>query len=158
LLREESASYGDLLKVTYGDQQVKAPTIVNVSLTNAGSKDIPSEAFDDGRPIVVDIGVNILAELPATGDPLPEGKVQISGSRLTVGPWLIRAKGWISTALMADGVPQAIQIENPLINGDISSGLKDQTTSESYYASMPQSSEATDSLSRRIAHYLGLVE
>ena len=125
-LLSDGTSYRDLLKVSYRDQAVKAPTIVSVTLYNAGKRDIPSSSFDDERPFIVDIGVNILAKLPTNDDPLieeghplPEEKVQIDGSRLAIGPWLIPARGFVHTVLLVDGTPEDVRAESSLINVDV---------------------------------------
>jgi len=126
-LLAESNSYGNLIKVTYGDKAVKMPTIVLIWLYNTGRTDISSSSFDDSRPFVVDIGVNILANIPATdGESLPEDKFRIDGSHVMIGPYLIDAGAWIVTTLLVDGIPENVQMKNPLVNTDVTKEVANQ--------------------------------
>ncbi len=119
-LLTEGNSYGNLLKVTYNEKPVNTPTIVNVWLYNTGRTDISSSSFDDKRPLVIDIGVNILALIPAAdGEPLPRDKFQIEGSCVMIGPWLIDAGKWIVATLLVNGIPENVKTTNSLIDTDV---------------------------------------
>jgi hypothetical protein len=129
-LLAEDNSYGNLLKVTYGDITLKRPTIVNVWLYNTGQTDIPSSSFDGNGPFVVDIGVDILAHIPAVdGERLPRDRFRIDGSQVMIGPYLINSKTWIVTTLLVDGIPEDVQIvANPLIGTDVTKEVASNAT------------------------------
>jgi hypothetical protein len=125
-LLAEGNSYGNILKVTYGDITLRRPTIVNIWLHNTGQTDISSSSFNDNGPFVVDIGVDILAHFPAIdGERLPRDRFKIDGSRVMIGPYLIDAKTWIVTTLLVDGTPENVQVISPLIETDVAKDVAD---------------------------------
>lgn len=93
------------LKVLYGDEQLRQPNIVWLRLISRGRRDIRSEDFDQGRPILLNVGARIIAVLGSTSDPkradMP--KVAIDGKTLTVGPDLIRKRQTLGFVLLVDG-------------------------------------------------------
>lgn len=126
-LLTDGNSYSNLLGVTYGDITIKRPTIVNIWLYNTGQTDITSSSFDANRPFIVDIGVDILARIPATdGERLPGDRFRIEGSQVMIGPYLIDAGTWIVSTLLVEGIPENVQVTNPLISTDVTEQLANQ--------------------------------
>ncbi len=122
-LLSRSGSYGDLLTVTYSGKQVNEPAVLSIWLTNVSNKDIPSSAFDGSRPIVVDVGMRIIALLPTGrkfgGESIPADEIGFDGSRLTIEPTLIRAHWSIVVELLVEGSCDDVVVTSPLINVDV---------------------------------------
>ncbi len=125
----DHTSYGDLLKVTYNDQAVDAPTVVNIWLYNTGKMDIPSDSFDGGRPFIFDLGATVVAELPTQGEHLPADKFWIEGSRVMIGPWVIYSNLWLTANLLVDGIPENVQMISPILNTDLNREVTNQAAS-----------------------------
>ena len=59
----------DDLEIRQRGRQLAAPHLVDVTLTARGRRDIPSSAFDQGRPLVFDVGASIVEVLQIRSDP-----------------------------------------------------------------------------------------
>jgi hypothetical protein len=86
-----------------------------VRLVSRSRADIPSSAFDQNRPIIIDTGVSIVAPLPSD-DQGSVPHVQYEGSMLKIGPDLIGKRQEILFTLLADGPTPALSCEAHLVN------------------------------------------
>lgn len=104
------------LKVLYGNEELADPHILNVKLISRSREDIASEAFDQSRPIVLDVGMPIIALLPmdAKSEVLP--KFKFEGTAVKVGPDLIKRRQRMSFTLLADGPNAQLSCESHLVN------------------------------------------
>ncbi|MFF3445871.1 hypothetical protein ACFYXJ_01890 [Streptomyces sp. NPDC002667] len=83
------------------------PHLVRITLVNPGRRDIASSAFDQGRPLHVDLGVPYLEMVgtvsePSSAQPPP---ASVDGSRLSIGPGRIGCGTTITYLLLVDTVP-----------------------------------------------------
>lgn len=102
------------LEVRRGDQILSDPYVLEVTLVNQGRRDIPSSAFDQGRPLTLDVGVPVLDVLKTTSSPghgLPS--VTVEGTALKIGPDLISRRQKISFSLLVDGPDPKLRCPPP---------------------------------------------
>jgi hypothetical protein len=92
------------LQVSHRGVPLKAPQILEIILFTRGRKDIPSSAYDQGRPIRLDVGIPVLEVLGASSYPksYETSKVTADGTALLIGPDLIRAGQRISIPILVD--------------------------------------------------------
>ena len=57
------------LKVIYGTRELDSPRVVNVQLTSRGRRDIARQAFDDGKPLCLDLDTPIVECVRVTMSP-----------------------------------------------------------------------------------------
>ena len=99
--------------------------MVDIYLSSRGRRDIKSEAFDDGEPIALDIGVPI-RELhgvmwrPKTQRAVPH---RVDGSRVLVGPGLIGRHQDLRFVLITDGKPKRLACQASLVDVRVHRGL-----------------------------------
>jgi hypothetical protein len=75
------------------------PYRLTIQIKAHGSRDISAEAFDEGRPLILDCGMPLMAqavETDYTPRSVPAPKTTINGSALEVGPGLINRRHVIS--------------------------------------------------------------
>jgi hypothetical protein len=104
------------LEITHGGKKLDDPHIISLRLESASRRDIRSDDFDQGRPLVFHVGAPVVTLLGA-GIPLnfpPEG-FRIRGDRAEIGPVLIRKKDLLTIDLLTDGRPDLV-CESPLID------------------------------------------
>jgi hypothetical protein len=100
-----------LLTINYGGTPVGDPRLLVLAITLEGRKDIPSEAFDRGRPLEFDAGVPLLELVEVEWPGLQNPVVTTDGTRIVIGPELIPAGKRIEVSAIVDGKPK---IECPL--------------------------------------------
>lgn len=106
------------------------PHRVEVQLICKGPKDIASSDFDQDRPIILDVGADIITTI---GSPQVEPSdaeipnVTCAGRTLSVPKCLIRRGQRISVSLLVDGAPnltrQQIRLHNVTPKGSAARGL-----------------------------------
>lgn len=93
------------LEIHYEGRLLTDPHLLEVTLTARGRRDIPSSAFDQGRPLVFDLGAEIIKVLQvrcnSTTSPAPP--VDHEGRTLRVGPELIGRRQTTTIAVLVDG-------------------------------------------------------
>ena len=109
---------GDL-DITYRGTPVESPSLVQLRIVNQSRRDIPSTAFDSGKPLVIDLGVPIVAVLSHNRHLLgthtaPEGRTDIA-----IGPVLIPRGHLLTLALLVSGDQLNFACDSPLIGVDI---------------------------------------
>lgn len=101
------------LQVLFNEQVLAAPHVLWIVLTNTGRRDIPSSAFDQGRPLVLDVGIAIVEVL---GDLSNRPSVTAEHTTLSIEPTLIRQRQSISFTLLCDGRKPTLTCHSPLID------------------------------------------
>lgn len=104
------------LHVLYGDDELADPHVLEVALTYRGRGDIRVEAFEEGQPFCIDVGVRIIDLLEKIFDPAqaPVPKVDAMGTVLKVGPSLLRKGQAMTFIVLTDGPCVQLIPENPL--------------------------------------------
>src|ERR1017187_2968263 len=94
------------------------PRVVTVELVSRGRRDIPSEAFDSGQPLVLDVGARIVEVLQVTSGPgiLPAPRITADGTALGIGPSLIGKRQEITINVLTDGGEPSLACRSPLID------------------------------------------
>jgi hypothetical protein len=94
------------LKVVFRGEELRHPHLVMVRLDTRGRRDIRSEDFDQGRPLVLDLGARIVGALGIASIPnRPDTpKLEVDGRTLKVGPDLIRMRQSYRILLLVDGL------------------------------------------------------
>jgi hypothetical protein len=111
------------IEVRRGGRLLADPYVVQVHLVNEGRRDIPSAAFDQQRPLTLDVGAPILEILKATGSPECEVPVTIQGTSVQIGPALIVRRQRMAFSLLVDGsAPRLTCPLPPLIDIDVRYG------------------------------------
>jgi hypothetical protein len=114
------------LKGLTGDIQImrdgrvlKDPYVVYIRLDYRSRKDLSSDDFDQGKPILFEFGAQIVNALGGTVTPDAAG----AGSTcLSIGPALVRRGRLARVTLLVEGQPR-VRVQNPLANVK----LKDQS-------------------------------
>lgn len=104
------------LKVLFSDQPVRNPHVVRVRLASRGRKDIRSEDFDQSRPLVLDVGADIVAQISAQSAPEPLPKLIVDGTSIKLGPDLIRKRQTVTITVLTDGASSHLTLNSPLID------------------------------------------
>src|ERR1022692_2874095 len=94
------------------------PRVVTVELVSRGRRDIPSEAFDSGQPLVLDVGAPIVEVLQVTSGPgiLPAPRITPDGAALNIGPSLIGRRQEITINVLTDGGQPSLACHSALID------------------------------------------
>lgn len=106
------------LRVFHNGRALKDPHVYEIYLAVHGRKDIPSSAFDQGKPICLDIGVPIATLLEVTHDPAtaPIPKAQARNRCIEVSPGLIRKRQTMSFTVLADGPDARLNCKSSLVD------------------------------------------
>jgi hypothetical protein len=99
----------DELQVAYGGKPLKDPHIVSLRIESRSRRDIRSEDFDQGKPLVFRIGVPIVSLVGASRSrDFPADGFRISEESVEVGPVLVRTKTRLTVDLLTDGSPSVV--------------------------------------------------
>ena len=124
LLNSGRADLSHDLEVRHNGHLLSEPHVVEVELVSRGRLDIPSSAFDQGKPLRMDVNAKIIDLLKVTTMPVDRANpdFSINGSSLHVGPSLI-SKGQITVfSLLVDGPLPFLTCNEPsLIDVDVHS-------------------------------------
>lgn len=107
-----------VLDITYRGAAVESPSLVQVRIVNQGRRDIPSTAFDGGKPLVLDLGVPIVAVLSHNSHLLGAHTAAGGNTHIEIGPLLIPRGHSLSLALLVSGTQLDVTWNNPLIDVD----------------------------------------
>lgn len=93
------------LEIRHDGQRLADPCLLEVTLTARGRRDIPSSAFDQGRPLVFDLGAGIVKVLQVLCSPASSlaPPVTHEGSTLRVGPELVGRRQTTTISVLVDG-------------------------------------------------------
>jgi hypothetical protein len=103
------------LEVTYRGRALVDPHVALLRVESSSRQDISSKDFDQRRQLVFDLGTNIAA---VVNDRLANNIVlplSIEGSRVKIGPTLIRSGQVISIDVLTEGTPR-LTCYSPLID------------------------------------------
>jgi hypothetical protein len=106
------------LQVLYDGQPLDDPRVIWVRLRAKGRSDIRSEEFDQDRPLALAFHAKIIAVLSvdsgsSSGSAL---KRQVDGTKLKIGPDLMRMGMTLAIAVLVDGPPAGLTYESTLAN------------------------------------------
>lgn len=104
------------LKVVVNGEEVKDPRSVTVHFVSYGRLDVPSSAYDGGKPVVIDLGVPVVQQLDSSG--IAAEDFNVDGSTITIAPHLIKAGAQYQWEVVCDGPPE-VTIDPPLIDTDV---------------------------------------
>jgi hypothetical protein len=113
------------LKVSYGTRQLVKPRIVTVQLVSRGRRDIAREAFDDGKPVCLDLTTPIVQCVKVTTAPpdRPDPSYALDGSKLLIGPSHFGKRQTTTFSLLLDGkTPEIVRPQQSLIDVEIRQG------------------------------------
>ena len=101
------------IQVAYRGAGLTDPYVATLRLDSRSRRDIRSTDFDDGRPLIFDLGVKITAivGLGPTG-PAAEA-LSIAGSSVQLSPFLIRRGRVLRLSLLTEGEPH-LTCQSPL--------------------------------------------
>ncbi|WNM42149.1 hypothetical protein RMN56_12800 [Micromonospora halotolerans] len=128
----ESEKYTTGVTIHHNGQKLAEPHAIFLGVGNDGRRDIPSTAFDSGKPIIFDFEAPIveishqatkpdgvpLSEMTAhLAQPVAaaEAKIEVSGTTLRIGPSLMASRQIIMLSLLIDGQPR-VSISNPPVD------------------------------------------
>lgn len=103
------------LRIFWQENQVKDPVITTIRMTNVGSLDVGSDAFDQDRPITFRFEGDVIALLEASPDTEELVPIALNGRGLAVGPGLVKRGVAVTAAVLTDGPTEVTPI-SPLQN------------------------------------------
>ena len=109
--------FSDKLRIFYGEpddpleKPLSEPVVVSIRLASRSAKDIPTAAFDDRKPLALNLGRPVVAMLGRAAD-----NVTSRDSEILVGPGLIRKNQVIRLTVLVDGQPTVEINDPPLID------------------------------------------
>ncbi|WP_217242281.1 hypothetical protein [Streptomyces sp. AC555_RSS877] len=109
------------LSVSLNGAALTDPHVLKIRLLNSGVRDIPSDAFDNGVPIRIDLGARVISVLDSTSEPshaVPPS-LNVDGQCITIGPTLIAKKQQITVSALVDGPQPRLTIRAALIEVDV---------------------------------------
>ena len=114
------------LKVIYGRRELNSPHVVSVQLVSRSRRDIAREAFDEGKPLCLDLGTPIVECVKVTTSPSdrPDPACAVDGSKLLIGPSHFGTRQTTVFSLLVDGKspritpPQQSLIDVRIEHGD----------------------------------------
>jgi hypothetical protein len=108
-----------------GDKPVLAPWMASLVVQNLSRREIGKSDFDSGKPLVLDLGVPIVA--PTSASPGWAARaLSHEGSQLRIGPEEIPARGSATISVLTDGEPQPSVVAAPLVNISVVSDRADR--------------------------------
>ncbi len=115
LLTRQAVSWKDsALKVTLGDRTLENPYVVALRVESRSREDIRSSDFDQGKPLVFDLGAEIVTALAIWADS-DDTAPTIEGSKIKIEPALIKKGQVLHFNLLTDG-PSRLSFFSPLVN------------------------------------------
>jgi hypothetical protein len=99
----------DDLELKHRGRLLERPYVIELVIVGRGRRDIPRDAFDNGEPIRLDLGVPIVELLQSTTSdsdssrPVPQ--VRVDGTALAVGPVLIGRRQELVLSALVEGKP-----------------------------------------------------
>lgn len=118
-----SHSQTGALAVTHNGTHVARPRVIELQITNLGSRDITSGQFHGGDPITFDLGADVVAVLEVTspfgGVTPPVAIDATTPSKILIAPCLlVRRRGW-KISLLVDGPEAEVTCLAPLVDVNV---------------------------------------
>ncbi|GAB4052716.1 hypothetical protein [Catellatospora paridis] len=98
------------------------PYVVELTIASRSRRDIPSSAFDQNKPLVLDLGAEVVEVLSHGMTPsgaTPWTWDQTNGRQIAVGPCRLGKNERLTIALLVGGRPVVTNPQNPLIDVDL---------------------------------------
>ena len=116
-----------LLEVRYLGVPIPDPHLLTVTFRNTGPKDIPSDSFDAGKPIVIRFTAKSYGVTASAGQPdwyAPGPDASSGEAKVELRPRLLkRGQSW-SLSMIVQGPVEPV-IESPLVETDLKVGSSD---------------------------------
>jgi hypothetical protein len=129
LVSAEQSEFASRVRVMYGEgqdeRQLREARTVRVRLVNRSSKDITTAMFDDGSPLVIDLGVPVVATLSEQHVGPSRPVIDVAGSQIQLRPGKIARSEAIIIDVLVDGRP-AVSADSPLIDVDLTQALTEE--------------------------------
>lgn len=119
LSSKASAEARDAVEIRVDGQVLHSPRVVELYLVNRGRRDISTEAFDQHRPLRVDVGVPIVKMLNQVHTPagLRPPRITVEGSVAELGPDMLKRGQAAAISLLVNGSAPTVTIpETPFID------------------------------------------
>jgi hypothetical protein len=117
----------DELELRLNGQLLSDPSVLTLQLLSRGRRAIPSEAYNDRQPLLLDVGADIIRVLQANTDPdtasIP--LITIDGTVLKIGPSLIDKRQEITITILTDGGRPSLTCKSSLVDVQVGP-LKDR--------------------------------
>lgn len=135
------------LHISYRDEELADPHVLEIDLTYRGRKDIRSTSFEQGQPFCIDVGIPIIELLKAiyTPEQAPLPKVEAVETALQVGPSLMRKRQVMTFVILTDGPSARLTHESP---------LADVRVRQARYQARQDADEARYRARQRLLHYI----
>jgi hypothetical protein len=104
------------VKVYHKENELQDPHVLQIRLISRSRGDIPSSAFDQGRPLILDVGIPIVAQLSLDENLGEPPEMRIEGNTLKIGPDLIRKGKKFTFTILADGRDARLSCDAHLVN------------------------------------------
>jgi hypothetical protein len=124
-LISERQDFSEQLVISYGNAELKSPRVVTVRLVSRGRLDISREAFDEGKPLCLDLGTPIVDLVKVTTSPSdrPDPACTLKGCSLLIGPSHFGRRQTTEFSLLVDGKsPHIVPPKQTLIDVNIEHG------------------------------------
>lgn len=117
LLITPANHHGDV-ELLYHGTCLTDPRALTIELISRGRKDIPSDAYNDGQPLQLDVGTHVVEVIQVASEPetLPPPRVSADETSLMIGPSLIGRRHRITLTVLTDGGPPSLSCKSSLID------------------------------------------
>lgn len=113
------------LHVRYGNDDLADPHVSEVVLIYRGRRDIRAASFEEGQPFCIDLGVRIIDLLEKIFEQeAPTPKVELQGTKLKIGPSLLRKRKGMTLIVLTDGPCTRLAPANPFADVKVRLGTK----------------------------------
>lgn len=112
------ASQNGDIELLYHGTRLTDPRALTIELISRGRKDIPSDAYDGGQPLHLDVGASVVEVLQVSSEPdsLPLPHVSADKTSLKIGPSLIGRRHRITLTVLTDGGSPSLSCRSSLID------------------------------------------
>jgi hypothetical protein len=120
LLITPASQHSDV-ELLYRGTHLTDPRALTIELISRGRKDIPSDAYNDGQPLHLDVGAPVVEVLQVSSEPdtLPLPHVSADKTSLRIGPSLIGRRHKITLTVLTDGGPPSLSCKSSLIDVEV---------------------------------------
>lgn len=111
------------LEISMDDETVHNPYVVTMNLRNRSRRQIRSDDFDQGRPLLIRFGKPLIAVSADGSARTALDSITYGYSEVSIGPVLIGGGEDIELTLLTDGYPE-IDWQNPIVGVRIKDRIK----------------------------------
>lgn len=115
------AGIRDDIELRHRGVPLTEPQLLEIQLISRGRKDIPSHSYDNGDPIILDVGVRIVEVLKTCSQPVSARPPRVSRNEtsLSIGPSLISKRQEIVFTLLVDGSNPHLKCQSSLVDVEV---------------------------------------